>query len=64
MPDQSLRVPVWCPLCSGLMKGRSTLTFYDWGVCVGCHIEFVDGREERWKEGWRPSKEEVERRRG
>ena len=55
----SLRVPAWCPQCESLMKGRSTRTYYDWGVCVSCYIEFVEDREERWKSGWRPTAEQV-----
>lgn len=60
MPDFSLRVPAWCPHCQGLMKGRSTGTFYDWGVCIMCFILFIEGREARWRGGWRPSAEELE----
>ena len=55
-----LRVPCWCPLCQGPMKGKSTQTFYDHGVCVLCFIFFIEGREARWKSGWRPSSEELE----
>lgn len=55
-----LRVPTWCPICQGLMKGRSTSTFYDFGACVNCFIFFIEGREERWKSGWRPSLQEIE----
>lgn len=54
-----MRVPAWCPLCSGLMKGRSTHTWFDFGVCVHCYIQFVEHREERWRSGWRPSQDEV-----
>jgi len=62
MPNESLRVPTFCPLCSLVMKGtRSNFTYYDYGVCVLCKIEFVEGREDRWKNGWRPSQEELER---
>ena len=25
--------------------------------CQRCHIQWVEGREERWETGWRPSKE-------
>lgn len=25
-----------------------------------CFIEFIDGREERWTSGWRPSIEEMQ----
>lgn len=42
------------------MKGsKSTKSFYDFGVCVNCFIQFIDGREQRWKDGWRPSPEEL-----
>ena len=60
MPDESLRVPSWCPLCQNIMKGsKSNNTFYNFGCCVGCFIEFIEGREERWKSGWRPSSEQI-----
>lgn len=60
MADQSLRVPVWCPLCSCIMKGKSTNSFMDFGVCINCKIFFIEGREARWKSGWRPSTQEVD----
>jgi len=42
------------------MKGsKSNYTFYDYGCCVNCFIEFIEGREQRWKDGWRPSPEEI-----
>ena len=53
------RVPVWCPNCSGPMKGRSTVTYYKYGVCQTCWVEFIDGRESRWESGWRPSEEDM-----
>jgi len=54
----SLRVPAFCPVCKHIMKGSiSTTTYYDWGCCSNCHIEFVEGREKRWKDGWRPDDE-------
>ena len=42
------------------MKGKSTSTYYDYGVCVNCFIQFIEGRETRWKSGWRPSQEQLE----
>lgn len=56
---RQFRVPVWCPMCNGPMKGKSTSAYYSFGVCVTCFIMFVDGREEKWKSGWRPSDEQV-----
>lgn len=57
-----LKVPTFCPVCEELMKGKSTYTFYDWGCCVLCHIDFIEGSETRitrWKSGWRPTQEQI-----
>ena len=59
-----LRVPCFCPVCGGLMKGKSTCTFYDFGCCIDCKIQWVEGREARWLSGWRPSSEDVRRMKG
>ena len=59
MPNQDLRVPLWCPVCSSLMKGKSSLTWYKYKCCIDCVIEWIEGREERWLSGWRPSAEEI-----
>lgn len=56
-----LRVPSFCPLCKCIMKGSlSVCSYYDWGVCVNCKIEFVECREQQWKDGWRPTQEQIE----
>lgn len=56
------RVPAFCPLCQNLMQGhKSTSSYYDWGVCHICFIEFIDGREQKWKDGARPDPEVVKR---
>lgn len=42
------------------MKGsRSTQSYYDWGVCINCVIQFIEGREQRWRDGWRPTVEQI-----
>lgn len=65
MPDESLRVPIFCPICSGLMKGnKSTYSFYSYNCCYDCVIFWLEDRPEaikRWKDGWRPSVEEIDR---
>lgn len=60
MNKNDLRVPAFCPICGGLMKGKSTSTYYDHGACVDCFIWFIEGREQRWADGWRPSEEDLE----
>ena len=59
---RSLRVPSFCPLCDCVMKGSfSTNSYYDYGTCINCRIEFIEGREQRWKDGWRPTKEQLDK---
>lgn len=59
---RSLRVPSFCPICELVMKGsKSTQSFYDWGCCVLCQIQWVEGREEKWRSGWRPDQEQLSR---
>jgi hypothetical protein len=53
-----LRVPAWCPVCEVVLHNVDT--YYDWGCCKLCYIEFVEHREERWKSGWRPTDEQVQ----
>lgn len=60
MPNQELRVPLWCPICSGIMKGKSNVTWYKYQCCINCTIEWIEDREARWLSGWRPSAEQVE----
>lgn len=60
--DKTLLVPAFCPICELIMKSsRSTRTYYDFGCCMHCYIEFVEDREERWRSGWRPSAEDLDR---
>ena len=59
---KSLRVPFWCPVCQLPMKGdKCNKTYYKWDCCADCHIEFVETREERWDNGWRPDQAEIDR---
>lgn len=47
------------------MKGsRSNFTFYEFQCCTDCYIFWLEDRPEaktRWKEGWRPSPEELQK---
>ena len=45
-----------CPVCgvySFDMKDDIYMSKFE--CCYKCYIEYVDGREERWKTGWRPN---------
>lgn len=46
-----------CPTCNSYsFKSRDDLYMTKFGCCFNCYIQFVEGREERWKKGWRPNK--------
>ena len=46
-----------CPTCNSYsFKSRDDLYMTKFGCCWDCYIQFVEGREERWKKGWRPNR--------
>ena len=48
-----------CPVCSTYsfeLRDNVYMTKFD--CCFKCYINWVEGREERWKTGWRPQKKE------
>lgn len=58
---REFRVPAFCPICDNIMKGsKSNNSYYDYGCCHNCKIAFVEEREEKWKSGWRPTKEQID----
>jgi len=45
-----------CPVCSVYsMKSSDDLYMNKFQCCFDCYIQYVEGREERWKTGWRPN---------
>ena len=60
MSMEEFRVPAFCPMCGQTMMGKSTSTYYDWGCCMNCSIHFIEGREQRWRDGWRPTVAEID----
>jgi hypothetical protein len=44
-----------CPVCSAYsFKIKDDVFMKKFDCCSRCYIQWVDGREERWKAGWRP----------
>lgn len=44
-----------CPVCdSYLGSAKDDLYIFKFQCCFDCYIQYVEGREERWKTGWRP----------
>ncbi len=61
---ESLRTPFWCPICEVPMKsgvGGDDKTYFKFGACRYCFVEFIEHREQRWIDGWRPTAEQVAR---
>lgn len=46
-----------CPVCNTYsFKSNDDVYMTKFGCCYNCYIQWVEGREERWKTGWRPNK--------
>ena len=44
-----------CPVCNTYsFKSRDDVYMAKFDCCEKCYIQWVEGREERWKTGWRP----------
>jgi len=45
-----------CPICSIYsFKSNDDVYMSKFDCCEKCYIQWVEGREERWKTGWRPN---------
>ena len=45
-----------CPVCGSFShSARDDVSLVKFDCCYNCYIKWVEGREERWKEGWRPN---------
>ena len=48
-----------CPVCNTYsFSGRDDLYMNKFECCEACYIQWVEDREEKWLEGWRPNKEQ------
>ena len=46
-----------CPVCNTYsFNFRDDLYMTKFKCCERCYIQWVEGREDRWKTGWRPNK--------
>ena len=46
-----------CPNCGSYsLSSKDDLYMLKYECCWDCYIQYVDGREERWKTGWRPNR--------
>ncbi|MAF26124.1 hypothetical protein CL634_11230 [bacterium] len=48
-----------CTVCKNYsFDMRDRLYMNKFSTCRMCYVQWIDGREKRWKNGWRPNKEE------
>jgi len=46
-----------CPICDTYsFKIRDDVYMNKYECCYRCYIQWIEGREQRWTEGWRPEK--------
>jgi hypothetical protein len=46
-----------CPIClKSSNTARSDVYIKKFDCCFECYVQWVEGREDRWKTGWRPNK--------
>ncbi len=45
-----------CPVCETYsFKSNDDVYMIKFSCCEKCYIQWIEGREERWKKGWRPN---------
>ena len=45
-----------CPVCGAYsFDAKDDLYMNKFECCYNCYIQYIEGREERWKTGWRPN---------
>ena len=45
-----------CPVCGKYsFSKKDDLYMNKFECCFECYVQYVEGRESRWKEGWRPN---------
>jgi len=53
-------VPLACTLCSHVMRTREDeVSHYEFGCCERCARLWAHARRAAWKDGWRPSADQV-----
>jgi len=44
-----------CDICSNILKQQDMLYETKYECCRNCYVQYVEGRESRWEQGWRPN---------
>lgn len=53
---------LFCPVCDYLMSTyEDQFAMSEFSCCHNCFLTWAESRKKEWKEGWRPSKEEIQK---
>ena len=51
-----------CNICGYAFRHQEDVIEHEkHGCCIDCSLQFMQPNKEKWKNGWRPSKEEIEK---
>ena len=60
--DDNESIPHECPICHFLMKDQSDVVSYEEAQCCSnCHMMWFYPNQKKWRTGWRPSSEKIEK---
>ena len=49
---------IFCHTCQFLINSSDDLiAFKNWHTCHDCYLRFIEGRQQEWKDGYRPDDE-------
>ena len=61
--DSIVLVPVFCPVCELPMRtDADDESYQSWSCCSFCEIHWARPRRDDWNMGWRPDRNEIERK--
>ena len=55
------KIPLICPVCDYMMSQGDIFEYKKHGCCEHCSLFLAQPNLEKWKDGWRPSKKEINR---
>ena len=54
-------VPASCPVCTFLLRDRDdAFSFIKYSCCSDCSLQWAQPNRQKWHEGWRPSKADID----
>lgn len=61
-PLNSIEVmPLSCPTCDILFRGmEDVISFKKYECCQGCAFKWAQPYREKWQDGWRPDRQEID----